>query len=265
MIDGRAIYLWLRLLITGVPLRFLHIQPSCHTKPSLSLQFSYFGIPLSYFHTLVILLSHKTISFPPIFILWLPSQRFHCKCTEIKSRGRQMTILCWFKNKKKMCNANDCFIVFSYPQAPNWHFLCPVFANFKTKTRFPSLTAVCLSALSAVHLQARNYLFLFEEPPITTLYGSAKAERRFQWGGNFAHLWTSKRKDEVTIRKGKQFFFLWSQKVQSWLSWRRGAYLPELLTLGWYLLVIFCLRRFKTIIQLVTNTLPKHLSPIIKY
>ena len=108
-----------------------------------------------------------------------------------------MTILCWSKNKKKMCNANDCFIVLSYPQGPNWHFLCPVFANFKTKTRFPSLTAVCLSALSAVHLQARNYLFIFEEPPITTLYGSAKAERRFQWGGNFAHLWTSKRKDEL--------------------------------------------------------------------
>ena len=207
MIDGRAIYLWLRLLITGVPLRFLHIQPSCHTKPSLSLQFSYFGIPLSYFHTLVILLQHKTISFPPVFILWLPSQRFHCNCADIKSRGRQMTILFWFKNKKKMCNTDDCFIVFSYPQAPNWHFLCPVFANFKTKTRFPSLTAVCLSALSAVHLQARNYLFIFEEPPITTLYGSAKAERRFQWGGYFAHLWTSKRKDEVTIRKGKQFFF----------------------------------------------------------
>ena len=80
VIDGRAIYLWLRLLITGVPLRFLHIQPSCHTKPSLSLQFSYFGILLSYFHTLVILLPHKTMPFPPIFILWHTLVIFSYSC-----------------------------------------------------------------------------------------------------------------------------------------------------------------------------------------
>ena len=40
MTDGCAIYLWLRLLITGVPVCFLHIQQSnLKHKPSLSLQF----------------------------------------------------------------------------------------------------------------------------------------------------------------------------------------------------------------------------------
>ena len=211
---------------------FILLSYSCHTKLSLSLQFSYFGS------------LHRD---------------FTANARKSKAEAVKWQFFADLKTKRR------CVMLTTVLLSPNWHFLCQVFANFKTKTRFASLSAVCLSALSAVHLQARNYLFIFEEPPITTLYGSAKAERRFQWGGNFAHLWTSKRKDEVTIRKGKQFFFLWSQKVQSWLSWRRGAYLPELLTLGWYLLVIFCLRRFKTIIQLLTNILPKHLSPIMKY